>query len=105
MRDLYIISIILILAVIMHMIESNCPQHSPFYDELEEDQKRAQIMVKRVIDEKNKKRVRDYIKTSKSGLIRGCIMGYVLGSGGIYSAMISGGSYAIINPIMMSIGC
>ena len=61
-------------------------------------------IAKTIDKNKSKKTIKDYISASQSGLIRGCIIGYILGDKGLYSSLSSGTTYAIINPMIMYLG-
>jgi hypothetical protein len=76
------------------------------YDIPEVDQEQILSLIKKTIDKKdNKKTLKDYIKTSRSGLIRGCVIGYVLGDYQFYTGLYSGTVYAILNPLLMYLDC
>lgn len=50
--------------------------------------------------QKEKKYV-DYINTSHSGMIRGLLLGAILGDAGIYSGIRNGAVFSVINPLML----
>jgi hypothetical protein len=45
-----------------------------------------------------------YIKASHSGLIRGMVIGILLGDYGLVSGMTNGAVYGILNPVMVYFG-
>lgn len=114
-KTVYFFVIILIIIVLMHIIETNLEIYDSF-EYNENSRGRNEINGRNGINggnggnginsirkSKQKNHPKDYIKSSKIGLMRGCIMGYILGKDGIDSAILSAGSYAIINPLMLYI--
>ncbi len=75
------------------------------YKITETDQARINTIVKKIIDEhQNKKELSDYIECIESGVVKGCIFGYLLGSNGITSAVTTAIIYGSVGPIMMYMG-
>jgi predicted Holliday junction resolvase-like endonuclease len=92
--------------------ENQHQKYLNFYKELNSDMDRYNIdqvdqnkiaeIVNEMVEKKNKKKqLDDYIKISESGLVKGCIFGYILGNYNIYNAFLLGATNAIVNPIIL----
>jgi hypothetical protein len=53
---------------------------------------------------KDDKTIKDYIKTAHSGLIRGIILGLLLGDIGIITCIKNAAVFGVVNPIVMYAG-
>ena len=121
MKNKIMLSIVIIISLLLLFINyiktprSQLINYYNFHNELNNDMNRYGIdpenqediknVVKKIIKEKSKeKTLDDYLDTCKSGLVRGCVLGYLLGDNGLYSSFTSGGTYALVNPILMYIG-
>ena len=71
----------------------------------EGDQQKIQSLVQKIVDDKkNTKNASDYINCMESGLIKGCIYGYLLGNHGLVSAATSAVIYSTVNPLILYLG-
>jgi len=46
----------------------------------------------------------DYLRSAHSGLLRGLLIGFLIGDNGINTGIINGAIFAVINPIMLYLG-
>jgi len=92
-----------------YLFKSEKDKYKKFYKEIggdmdkyglkESDQEKIETLIKQMIDKK-KPEMRDYVKTAKSGLLRGSIISLCMGNN-LQTAAFSGSLYAIVNPIIM----
>ena len=54
-------------------------------------------------EKKNKKSI-DYVNASESGIVRGCIIGFLLGNFGLTSGATSALVYGTVSPLMIYLG-
>jgi hypothetical protein len=75
-----------------------------YYDIHENDEIKS--LVKKIVEEEKSKNksINDYIRSVESGLVRGFVIGFIMGEDPLTMALMSGGLYSLINPLMLYIG-